>query len=85
MIGNGALTSHDLKEEIHHWIFQMTDAMMQRAMVDYLERFPTAAEFVTRILGGYIQRVVEDTKMTERYAIELVERYGRTRHSDLIC
>ena len=53
----------------------MTGAMMQGAVADCFNRFPTVAKIVLTLFGGYIKRIIADTKIDEEYSIELVQRY----------
>ena len=54
----------------------MTGAMMQGALVDSFSRFPLVAKLVLTLFGKQIDRIIADTKINERYSIELVERLG---------
>ncbi len=61
-------------EDVHPWIDRMTGAMMQGAVADCFNRFPTLAKIAWTLFGRHIRSIIEDTKINERYSIELVER-----------
>ena len=73
------LTLFQSVEDVHPWISRMTGAMMQGALADCFKRFPTVAKFVLTFFGGHIQRIIADTKINEKYSIELIKRCGKLK------
>jgi hypothetical protein len=54
--------------------------MMQGALADTFKRFPALGAVVMRLFPGPIRRLIEDTKINEAYAIELIEKYYLLLH-----
>ena len=52
----------------------MTGAMMQGALADCFKRFPTVATLVMKFFGGRIKQIIADTKINEKYSIDLVKK-----------
>ncbi|KAI4095176.1 MAG: hypothetical protein LQ339_007336 [Xanthoria mediterranea] len=71
-------------KDVHPWIDRMTGAMMQGAVADCFNRFPTLAKIAWTLFGRHIRSIIEDTKINERYSIELVERriHRKTERKD---
>lgn len=53
----------------------MLGALNQGALADSFKRFPGLAWIFLKVMPGAIQRIIEDTKKNENYAIELVKTY----------
>ncbi|KAK7178809.1 cytochrome P450 [Paraphaeosphaeria sporulosa] len=60
--------------KVHIWIERITGAMTQGALADCFKRFPTLAKIVLTLFPGAIKKAIEDTKINERYSIELVRK-----------
>lgn len=58
----------------HPWISRIRGAMTQGALADCFQRFPLLAKFVMTVAPGPIQKAIADTKINERYAIDLVQK-----------
>lgn len=53
----------------------MLGALNQGALADSFKRFPGIAWIFLKVMPGAIQRIIEDTKKNENYAIELIKKY----------
>ncbi|KAI9787991.1 MAG: hypothetical protein M1816_007295 [Peltula sp. TS41687] len=74
---SGTSTTHAVlvsAGETHPWIARITGAMTQGALADCFKRFPMIAKFVLALVPGMIERIIADTKINERYAIDLVKK-----------
>ena len=58
----------------HPWISRIRGAMTQGALADCFQRFPLLARFVMTVAPGPIQKAIADTKINERYSIDLVQK-----------
>ncbi len=58
----------------HPWIAIILGALMQGALADTFKRFPTIGRIFTVIMPGTIQKLVEDTKKNENYAVDLIKK-----------
>jgi hypothetical protein len=58
--------------EIHPWISRITGAMTQGALADCFKRFPSLA-ILAKLMPGTIEKIIADTKINERYAVDLVK------------
>ena len=58
----------------HPWISRVRGAMTQGALADCFQRFPLLAKLVMTVMPGSIQKAIADTKINERYAIDLVQK-----------
>lgn len=59
----------------HPWIARIEGAMMQGALADCFNRFPTIAKIVMTMFPKKIEDIIKDTKINERYSIDLVSQY----------
>lgn len=48
---------------------------MQGALADAFGRFPLLGRFVMLFMGGMIEGLIRDTKINEKYSIDLVAKY----------
>ncbi|KAL9082584.1 MAG: hypothetical protein Q9159_006305 [Coniocarpon cinnabarinum] len=70
----------------HPWIKRTVGALTQGALVECFKRFPILARVMLTFLSGKFDRLVEDTKVNEHFAIELTKKRiesGNTRHDFL--
>ena len=51
---------------------------MQGALADCFKRFVVVGKLVMLLFPGKIQSIIADTKINERYSIDLVEKYFLT-------
>ena len=58
----------------HPWISRVRGAMTQGALADCFQRFPLLAKLAMTVAPGPIQKAIADTKINERYAIDLVRK-----------
>ena len=58
----------------HPWISRITGAMTQGALADCFKRFPFLAKVMTVAAPGAIHKAIADTKINEKYAIDLIEK-----------
>lgn len=58
----------------HPWITIVLGALNQGALADSFKRFPGIAWIFLKVMPGAIQRIIEDTKKNENYAIELIKK-----------
>ena len=58
----------------HPWISRIEGAMMQGALADCFKRFPILAKIVMALVPGAIQKIIADTKLNEKYSIELTKK-----------
>jgi len=60
--------------EKHPWISRIEGAMMQGALADCFKRFPFLAKVVMALVPGAIQKIIADTKLNEKYSIDLTKQ-----------
>jgi hypothetical protein len=65
-----------IQGEIHPWISRITGAMTQGALADCFKRFPSVATLAI-LMPGTVQGIIADTKINEKYAVELVKKYHK--------
>ncbi|KAF2235990.1 putative cytochrome P450 [Viridothelium virens] len=66
-------TFHGIESgETHPWIARITGAMTKGAIADCFARFPAIAKVLKTLIPGTIESAVMDTKINEKYSIELV-------------
>ena len=58
----------------HPWVSRITGAMTQGALADCFKRFPLVAKLAMTLAPGTIQKAIADTKINERYSIDLIQR-----------
>ena len=58
----------------HIWVERIIGVITQGALADCFKRFPIIAMMVLNLFPGPIKKAIEDTRLNERYSIELVRK-----------